>query len=86
MSGHFWSYGTWGYILPKNEEKTFIKWTQTYECLPEYISEFFKKIKAVFWVKYELEGVWILSHTLTPEKICTLLDIEGVNKEISQLQ
>ncbi len=83
--GNFWWYGSWAYIIPKDQKLNLSKWTKRKVCNDEFVQEFFSKILAVFWVKYELEGIWIMSHKLNTKKICETLCVKDVNNNISQI-
>jgi hypothetical protein len=79
---HIWDYGTKGYILPKKEEDKIYLWANTIECSQETIIDFFNTIFCIFWVKYECEGIWILSHKINSDEIAKRLDIENINRAI----
>lgn len=57
-----WEYGTWGYIVRSEYKKEFIEIVQLKTALSSsQIADFFQMLKCVFWVKGELDELWILN-------------------------
>lgn len=85
MKRDFWSYGTWGYIL-KNENRSFLRrCASTNECPDELVHEFFEKIEMIFMVRYELEGILLISHNHDFSKISEMINAEEINRTLSSV-
>lgn len=77
-----WSYGMWGYVLPKRFVADLRRWTIMTVLTQNLVEEFFREILLVFTVKYELEGIWIMSHKMNWQEVCRLIRVEEINKEL----
>jgi hypothetical protein len=82
MDRHIWDYGTWGYILPKSDERKIEEWASASECTKQMVTDFFETVLCVFWVKYELEGIWVMSHKMRHQDIYSILDVDKVNADL----
>lgn len=85
MKRDFWSYGTWGYILNKKHRNFLRQCASTHECTDELVQEFFQKIDMTFMVKYELEGIWIVSHKYDASKISDLINVKELRLALADL-
>jgi hypothetical protein len=86
MAPWVWNYGAAGYILPEEEEHKIKQWASTKKGSPALVADFFETIYCMFWVKYELEGVWILSYKADSNEIAVRLGVEQINRELELLR
>lgn len=72
----FWNYGTMGYIIPNNWITEFQRLILTDTLNDKEIETYFENIVAIFWVKGELDEIWVLSYKMDTmdiaEKISSL--------------
>ena len=80
MHPNIWTYGMWGYIINEKHNIKMREWTSLKTCDYELVNEFFEAMCSVFWVKYELQGIWIMSHKMDWTSIYQRVDVEGINK------
>lgn len=64
-----WNYGTEGYIIPNNWREQFKDYTILSDLTYDKVEEFFKNIYARFWVKGELDELYLLGYNLDSVKI-----------------
>lgn len=70
-----WNFGTWAYVIPDASRSSLRKWAGMSNCTPELVHEFFDTLKLMFWVKFDLNGVWVLSHKMSSDAICSALRV-----------
>jgi hypothetical protein len=78
-----WYYHTRGYILPKEKEYKLAEWRRASECTLSIVKDFFDTISCCFEVRYELEGIWIVSHKLDWQEIYNIVEVDKVNKKLN---
>ena len=82
--GDVWQHGCRGYIVPSENLANLREWTKTNQLTPSLVEEFFSKVLCVFYAKYELEGIWVMSHVLDSKTICERIGVKEINEKIAQ--
>ena len=82
--GDVWGYGSVGYVVSNENMASLRKWTRIDHLTPSLVEEFFSKVLCLFWAKYELEGIWVMSHTLDSKTICERIGVKEINEKIAQ--
>jgi hypothetical protein len=80
---YIWYYNTRGYILPEEKEYKLTEWRAASECTLAIVKDFFDTIVCCFEVRYEREGIGIVSHKLDWQKIYNIVEVDKVNKELN---
>ncbi len=78
-----WDYATFGYVLPKGKEYKLKNWATASKCTSEIVKDFFESIVCYFEVKYECEGIWIVSHKMDWQTIYNIVDVDKVNRDLN---
>jgi len=68
-----WNFGTWGYVLPKTKAHKMAEWSQMTKASSEQVADFFQSLVLMFWVKFDLHGILIMSHQLDCQRVCSVL-------------
>ena len=79
-----WEYNSVGYIVPNENMECLRKWTRIDQLTPSLVEEFFSKVLCLFYAKYELEGIWVMSHVLDSKTICERIGVKEINEKIAQ--
>lgn len=69
-----WSFGTRGVVLEKGALHLLEEWAKRTTIAGPEVERFFRAVKLLFWVTRDLSGMRILSHRLTPEAICSIIN------------
>ncbi|KKQ34727.1 MAG: hypothetical protein US52_C0049G0005 [candidate division WS6 bacterium GW2011_GWA2_37_6] len=74
MNHRFWSHGMWGIILPQEKKYKMAEWNKIMEYDQKDIQDFVRSIYGLLFLKYELDGIWLLVREKNKEEILDILN------------